>query len=252
MHPREVLCHLRTQQPPRTGDVTLHIGGAVTHVDHHAQVAAVGQPFFQGGRVHLGHWLEGVGQQVQMGCVSVGQVLWLHIFQHGHFPAHLRQPRRGEGSPHTIVVIHHQACTAHTHMVIGFLHQLTTWGADSVRPMPEGVFLGCAHIQQIGVACAVGLPLGQRVAVDALHTRAEQQGQGGGCRFAFVGVTHRAKASVGFVLQLEASQGPADGAVAQGAHRVGDACIDERLRTNDAACAARAIDHDAGGGAGCQ
>ncbi|MNI41801.1 hypothetical protein D3C73_960630 [compost metagenome] len=54
------------------------------------------------------------------------------------------------------------------------------------------------------------------------------------------------------VLQLLAGQGPADGAVAQGRHRVGDAGVDQRLRADDAAGAACAVDDDARGRVGGQ
>ena len=52
--------------------------------------------------------------------------------------------------------------------------------------------------------------------------------------------------------QFLSCQSPTDGAVAQSAHRVGNARVDERLRANDAACAPRTVDDDAGGDFGCQ
>ena len=88
--------------------------------------------------------------------------------------------------------------------------------------------------------------------VYALHTGAKQQRQGRGCGFFAVGIVDLCKALVCFVFEFQAGQGPAYGAVAQGAHRVRDACVHQRLGADDAARATGAVHHDASCCTRCQ
>ena len=57
-------------------------------------------------------------------------------------------------------------------------------------------------------------------------------------------------APVGAMFEILLGEGPADGAVAQRHHLVGDAGIDQRLGADDRAGAAGAIDDDGGRGIG--
>ena len=91
-------------------------------------------------------------------------------------------------------------------------------------------------------------PLLHRGLLNPGHTCAKQQGQGRGGCFAVIVLIGFAKALGSALDQIQSCKHPPYGAIAQGAHGVGDARVDERLRTDDAAGASCTVDHDAGGG----
>ena len=93
--------------------------------------------------------------------------------------------------------------------------------------MACGVFLGRAHIKQVRGAAGIGLPLGKPAAVEpddastVGHCTCLDPSLGlGGC-------LDFAEASLLAMCQLLPGQRPADGAVAQRGHGIGDARIDQ-------------------------
>ena len=110
--------------------------------------------------------------------------------------------------------------------------------------MPGAVFIGRAHVEAVGRAAGVGEPLRKRSAVDPLNPGAIGDRPRRTPRVRVL-PRRRCRRPTGLtVLECQAVQRPADGAVAQGHHPVCYTGVDERLRTDDAAGTAGAVDDD--------
>ena len=136
-------------------------------------------------------------------------------------------------------------------MVIGLLHQLTAGGAGKSGQVPGLVLLGRAHVQPMDAASRIMKFRALREGRKA-HAGAPRQGLCRGFRQRARSVADRSGAPRLAMLKCLAGQGPTDGAVAQGSHRIRQPRIDERLRANQAARAACAVDDDAGARVGRQ
>ena len=129
--------------------------------------------------------------------------------------------------------------------MVGFLHQLPARGGAGARQVAGFEFFYGAHIEQVGGAGRVLLP-----ALQVIERRTLDPGfignttclLGGELAMVFRGRRKAARLAMGEGLP---GQGPADGAVAQGCHRVGEAGVNQRLGANNAAGAPGAIDDNA-------
>ena len=169
-----------------------------------------------------------------------------------NLPAHLCEPRGGHVGAHAVVIGQHDARAAHGGGVIGFLHELAAGRAGKAGQVAGGVFLGRAHVELVDRAVR-GLQFGNVSQRNTRHVGAFSHG-------ARIGLCLRAcfdrhllqVTTAGAMVEHLIGQQPADGAIAQCRHRVGDAGIHERLRADDAARASRAIDDDLRGRVRCQ
>ena len=163
-----------------------------------------------------------------------------------HLPTQLRQPGAGHVGAGAVVVGEDDAGAAHAGVVVGFLHQLAAGDPARVGQVAGAVFLFGAHVEQVGGAAGLGAPVAQLREAGAVY--AGLVGHGAGC---LPGLFAGFNADVGeapllAVLQCLPGQGPADGAVAQGGHRVGDAGVHQGLGADDAAGAPGAVDDHPG------
>ncbi len=136
--------------------------------------------------------------------------------------------------------------------MIGFLHQLPAGRGAGTGQVAGGEFFRSAHIEQVVGALGIGLPAPPLGQVDARHIGPVRDRPRRGLRFGPLLLVDRAEAPVLAVLQFLPGQGPADGAVAQRRHRVGDAGVHQGLGANDAAGASGAVDHHSGARVGGQ
>ena len=177
---------------------------------------------------------------------------WLHVIEYMHFPAQLREPGRRHVGPYAIIIDQHQACAAHTGEVVGFLHQLAAGCGTGSGQVTGFEFFRGAYVEQVSAAARFLLPALHVCQRGTAHPRFIGHATGiagGNLPMLFAGWRELARLTV---LQFLTGQGPANGAVAQGRHRVGDAGVDQRLRADDAAGAAGAVDDDARGRVRCQ
>ena len=227
--------------------MALDMGGAGAHVQH--QGAAGVAPGRQRGHVDLRH----VGQRRMRGLPgAVGGVLVGRVVgEPAHLPAHLGQPVRRHGGAHAVAggaaIGQGDAGTAHCSADIGFLHELATRRAAETGQVAGGVFLGRAHVPAVQGAGGVGFPGGQAGDGEAHCAGAVSQRLGRRLRCGQVGGADAAKAPLRAMVQHLPGQQPADGAVAQRRHRVGDAGVHQALGADDAAGAAGTVDDHPGG-----
>ncbi|MNO90318.1 hypothetical protein D3C76_818250 [compost metagenome] len=218
--------------------MALHVVGAGGEVEHLG--ARLAQPV---GQCLRGNFL-GL-RLVRDWCLPVAagaEVVAGNLIQHGHLPTHLCQPGRAHVGANAVVVHQHQPRAAHAGEMVGFLHQLASRSRARTGQMAGRVLLGSTHIEQIGGARGVFLPLAQSIKVDACYAGSVGHGAGAdGCLLARL-LADFTEAPRLAVLQLLAGQGPADGAVAQCGHRIGGASVDQRLGADKAAGASGAVD----------
>ncbi|CRD85299.1 Uncharacterised protein [Bordetella pertussis] len=159
---------------------------------------------------------------------------------------HLAQPRSGHDIAHPMMVIQDDARIAHRHIRIGRLHQLAARGMHGAGHVPALVLLLRAHIEQVNRSLAAGaqtLQFGRADRADpetAPHRRRALLRQRQRRRARLRGLAR------GLRFDLVAGQRPAHRAVAQREHRIRHPGIDQRLRPDDAARTARAVDHQGG------
>ena len=163
---------------------------------------------------------------------------------HVHLPAHLREPRGGHIRTYAVVVGQDNAGAAHGDGVVSLLHELSARGAGKAGQVAGGIFLGRAHVQLVERAVR-GFQLGNVGQGNAGHVGTFRHGAGIslGLRAGLCGHGFRVP-TVDAVVQHLIGQQPADGAIAQRRHRVGNAGIHERLRADDAARAPGTVDDD--------
>ncbi len=170
--------------------------------------------------------------------------------QHAGVMAELAQPAGHHGGAHAIAVEQHQARTAHAHVLVAGLHELAAGRVLGTGQRTGLEFLGRAHIAQEQRARSILAPGAHGVGIDLGHVEAFGQGAGLGLQRAAGRVVAIALRSA--VLQRQVGQVPALGAVLQRVDGVGNAQVDQGLRADDGARAARAIDHDGRGRIGHQ
>ncbi len=167
--------------------------------------------------------------------------------EHEHFPAHLRQPRPSHVGADSFIVRQHDASAAHGRGHVDLLDQLPAGIMAKAAEMAGAVFRLVADVEAI--ERAIGLRL-----QDSHFRHADMPDAGpigDVARIDFRALERADLAALArAVFELPARQRPADGAVAQRHHLVGNTGIDQRLGADDRAGAAGAIDDDGGRGIG--
>jgi len=164
--------------------------------------------------------------------------------QHGNLPSHLREPGRRHVRPRAVVIGDHDPGASDRREYVGLLDQLPTRRRAKSRQMTCLVLFGGAHVESVQRALRVKLPASQRPAIDPGDARKVREAAGGSgslCRRVVADVTESFRPAM---IQREAGEGPSNRAVAQCSHPIGDRGVHERLRSDDAAGPAGAInDH---------
>ena len=160
-------------------------------------------------------------------------------------PAHLREPGCRHVGADAPIVGEQDARAAHRRRHVDLLDQLPAGIMAEACEVAGGVFLRIANIEAVERAVRLRL---QRPGF-ARCQMPDAGTIGDGARpFPGVGGDADLAAPVGAVFERVPRQSPADGAVAQRHHLVGNAGVDQRLGADDRAGAAGAIDDDGGGG----
>ena len=114
------------------------------------------------------------------------------------------------------------------------------------RTVAARVFVGAADVEAVGGATRIGQPVGEHARIDALRMRAAGQCRGAFARRVQVAERHVLVRAPLALRERQARERPSDRAVAQRDDGIGHAGVDQRLRADQAARAAGAVDDDEG------
>jgi hypothetical protein len=225
----------------RARDVAALVGGAAFHVKDDR--AAIDQPVRLLHRHRRLHGMQALHPQRlrarHQGCQGFGAVD-IHFL-----PAQLGQPRSGGQRPHAVPVGQHDARAPRGQVLIGRLHQLPAGRPAPAFQVARRIFFARAHVKAVQrvLACFFLQP-GHPGRIDTAHAGAFSHRSGASMRGGQGVGTGRRQRGPPAVGQGAARQQPGHGAVAQRHHAVRDAGVDQRLRAQDAAGAAGAVDDD--------
>ena len=168
--------------------------------------------------------------------------------EHIGLVAELAQPGRHHRRPHMLGVGQQQPRAPHPHPLVRRLDQLAARRVREARHGVGGKLLGRAHVEKVGRARGVREPGVGLAGSDEFHLVGHGEPARAGLELSGIGagggLVRIAPARA--MLELEAGEEPALGAVLQRVDRIGQAEIDQRLRADDGARAAGAVDDDLG------
>ncbi|KAG1444830.1 hypothetical protein G6F57_017719 [Rhizopus arrhizus] len=161
--------------------------------------------------------------------------------------AQLRQPGAGGQRAHAVPIRQHDACAAGRQVLVGRLHQLPARRPAPAFQMPGLVFLAGAHVELVErTRRLLRLERRERRRVDIPDAGALRHVAGLFARSGQRGFARLRQGRLAAIGQFPARQQPFHRAVAQGGDTVRNAGVDQRLRADDAAGAAGAVDHHKG------